>query len=259
MRPDTAAPINRPLDPAPWQRPRFNAIPGTEAVDAGDWLQVSDTYAGQMRERLRLMAHRPDAVIGRTDGSDPAIAELFAHTLERLRRHPAYVVGTDQVTCPDGREVRLGDPLTTLTQLVQEDICVMERRGDEYVLTAATLCFPSGWTLAEKLGRPMTRIHRPVTTYDATAAKRVGRLFEGLQVARPILRWNGNFKAEARLFAPETEADHHRPRPPQEPLYYRSERQCLLRLPQTRAIIFSIHTYNWRLADLPIPPPAPEA
>ena len=57
-------------------------------------------------------------------------------------------------------------PLLTLGRLVQEDLCLMEPQGDEYDLTGAILCFPASWTLAQKIGRPMTGIHHPVEIYD---------------------------------------------------------------------------------------------
>jgi hypothetical protein len=56
----------------------------------------------------------------------------------------------------------------------------MERRGDEHVLTAAVLCFPASWHLADKIGRPLTTIHVPVKVYDETLARRVQRLFDGV-------------------------------------------------------------------------------
>lgn len=246
--------LNSPPDPAPWDKPRFDTIPGTEAVGPYDWLHLSDTYAAQMQERIALTSGQYDKVIGQVDGAGPAIEELYGFVLETLRQHPDFTVGSEAVICPDGRSVPLGDPLITMAHLVQEDLCIMERQGDEYVLTAAILCFPAGWTLSEKLGRPMIRIHKPVDSYDDMAAKRVGRLFDGLQVGRPILRWNGNYKTHGRLFGPETESYRHDDPTLQERPFFRSERQCLVRLPQTRAILFSIHTYLWRLTDLPSPP-----
>jgi hypothetical protein len=36
-----------------------------------------------------------------------------------------------------------------------------------------------------------------------------------------------------------------------EKTYLRSERQCLLRLPETRAVVFTIHTYVLLRSDLP--------
>ena len=62
-----------------------------------------------------------------------------------------------------------GDPMGTLGHLVQEDLCLMEKRGEEHVLTAAVLCFPASWRLADKIGRPLEAIHVPVPEYDAKA------------------------------------------------------------------------------------------
>lgn len=255
MNPVSTSPLNAPPDPAPWDAPRFDMIPGTQPIDPYDWLHLSDTYAAQIQERLTLTAQRYEEVIGQVEGAAPAIAELYDFVLETLRRHPDFTVTEDAVICPDGRTVVLADPLITMAHLVQEDLCLMEKIGDEYALTAAILCFPAGWTLSEKLGHPMTRIHAPVTSYDDMAAKRVGRLFEGLQVDRPILRWNGNYKTHGNLYGPETEYARHDDPAPLERPFFRSERQCLVRLPKTRAILFSIHTYLWRLQDLPVPPP----
>lgn len=203
-----------------------------------------------MRLRAHLIAHQPDCVLAQTDGAGAAIEELSEMVLDRLGRTQGYEVNQDHILCPDGRSVPSEPSLATLGQLVQEDLCLLEKQGGEYVLTAAVLCFPSGWTLSEKIGHPMIRIHAPVDSYDDDAAQRVGRMMKGLRPGQPIQRWNGNHKSEARLFSPETEAAHHRPRPAQTPLYYRSERQTLVRLPESGAILFSIHSFLWRLDDL---------
>ncbi len=62
------------------------------------------------------------------------------------------MVGPDRVRRPDGVEVRLDSrfPLVTLGRLVQEDLCLMEKQGEESVLTGAILCFPASWTLGQK-------------------------------------------------------------------------------------------------------------
>jgi hypothetical protein len=63
---------------------------------------------------------------------------------------------------------------------------------------------------------------------------------------RANLLWHG----DPSLFAPRTE---EAPRPPLEgePRYLRTERQCLVRLPRTQAVIFSIHTSILETAGLP--------
>jgi hypothetical protein len=127
---------------------------------------------------------------------------------------------------------------------VQEDLVLMEKPSgmDQHVLTAAALCFPASWSLAEKFLRPLTGIHAPVDVYDEDLARRVQRLFDGIRPGRPIWRANALVYADPALFQPRTEADR-RPSPPEGPRWLRVERQCLARLPETGAVAFTIHTY----------------
>jgi hypothetical protein len=141
-------------------------------------------------------------------------------------------------------------PLLTLGRLVQEDICLMVKPEGtaEHVLAGAVLCFPSNWTLAEKLGKPMLAIHAPVRSYDADLARRVQRLLDGVQVARPLRRANALWSNDPALFQPRLEADGH-DEAAGDGRYFRSERQCLMRLPGTGAVVFSIHTMMLRRED----------
>jgi hypothetical protein len=144
---------------------------------------------------------------------------------------------------PDGVEVRLDPrfPLVTLGRLVQEDLCLMEKQGEESVLTGAILCFPASWTLGQKIGKPMTGIHRPVHHYDEGLAQRVQRLFDMVRVGQPLERYNALVYDDPTLHQPRVEFDT---RPyATERLFMRSERQCILRLPETQAVVFSIHSY----------------
>lgn len=239
------------LDFAPWAEPRARRLPGIQPLDPADWLRVDDAFAGQMALRDRLIARTPDAVHALEPGAAPAAAELFDLVLEHLGRDARYRLGPRSVRRPDGVEVTLdaGRPLLTLGRLVQADLCLMEARGAEHVLTGAILCFPAGWSLDEKLGRPLTRIHGPVVEYDPGLAARVQRLFDGIQPGRPLWRANVLAYVDPALFAPRREATP-RPRPTGPADYIRSERQCLLRLPETRAVVFSIHTAVVRRAAL---------
>jgi len=228
--------------------PRLNAIPGTALVDADDWIIVCDGHGAQMALRDDLVAQRPDEVLGALPDAGPVIAEAFALICETLSRRRDYEVSSDTVRRPDGIVVPVSGPsLATMARLIQEDICLMEKRGDEYVLVAATLCFPAFWLLSEKLGQGMTRIHAPVVRYDEEAATRVARLFEWLKPGLPIMRENGHRTPHATLFTPESESVHHAPGQPSrtDAAYWRSERQCMVRLPRTGAVLFSIHTKLW--------------
>ena len=227
----------------PWADPRTWRLPGMLPCGAEDWIRADEAFSGQMAERDWLIATRQPLVHALLPEGRAAAAELYAAVLDLLTRRDGYVVGQDRVQRPDGVEVRLDPafPLITLGRLVQEDLCLMEKQGDESVLTGAILCFPASWTLGQKIGRPMTGIHRPVRHYDEDVARRVQRLFDLVRVGQPLERYNALVYDDPALHNPRQEFDT---RPyAVERLYMRSERQCILRLPGTGAVVFSIHTH----------------
>ncbi|WP_104017003.1 heme-dependent oxidative N-demethylase family protein [Roseovarius nitratireducens] len=218
-------------------------LPGIAPLDPATWLRVDEAFAAQMAERARLLAGQRDDVIAVTEGAGPAMDELLQFVLDWLAEHgDGYDISASEVRRPDGVTVPLdhADPMGTLGHLVQEDLCLMEKRGEEHVLTAAVLCFPASWRLAEKIGRPLTAIHVPVPEYDVGLARRVQRLFDGVQSGRPLWRFNALNYADPVLHQPRSRVQ---PCETADLPYLRSERQCVLRLPRTRACVFSIHTY----------------
>lgn len=239
---------------APWMDPRTARLPGILPVVGDDWLRADDAFAGQMAERDARIRDQLALVHGLLPEARPAADELLDRVLQKLAQTPGYRLGADVVQRPDGVAVPLdrAQPLVTAGRLVQEDLCLLEREGDEHLLTGAILCFPASWTLAEKLGQPMTRIHVPVDHYTDDVARRVQRLFDAIRPEQALWRMNALVYDDPALFQPRREGER-RPQPVQR-RYMRCERQCLLRLPESRAVVFTIHTYLVRLQDL-----APEA
>lgn len=246
----TEAILQSRLPFAPWMDPRTARLPGILPVEGDDWLRVDDAFAAQMAERDRLFAEKPWLVHGMMDSARPAAEELYRVILARLAVTPGYAVTAETVTRPDGVEVALQPdlPMLTLGRLVQEDLCLMEREGEEHVLTAAALCFPASWWLPEKLGRPLLGIHIPVPDYNADIARRVQRLFDAIRPEQPLWRANALVYRDPTLHQPRRESDPRTDR--RGGSYVRSERQCLVRLPETRAVVFSIHTYVVRIETL---------
>ncbi len=225
-------------------------LPGIRPVQ-GAWLHVDEAYGAQMAERERLIEHQRPDVIYLDGAARPAADELRDLILGEL---PSFGFDVDTaVQCPDGRSVRIepDDPLGTLGRLVQCDLCILQKHGDEHILTGAVLCFPASWRLIEKAGHPLTRIHDPVPEYDAELARRVQRLFDGVQVGRPIWRFNRLWYEDPALYQPRSETLPRTVMPGQSAPFYRSERQTVFRLPVTGAVVFAIHTYVLRRADVP--------
>ncbi|EPX81450.1 heme-dependent oxidative N-demethylase family protein [Salipiger mucosus] len=224
-----------PYDPAS-QRPLPNIAP----LEMAEWLMVDEAYAPQMAERARLLAEDRAAVLALDPAARPAAEELLEMVLAHLPE--GFTREGEAVTRPDGVVVTLdrADPMGTLGHLVQEDLCLMEKRGEEHVLTGAVLCFPAHWRLADKFMQPLVAIHVPIAAYDDNIARRVQRLFDGIRPGRPLWRFNLLNDEDPALFQPGRKAAPRQETPAR---YLRSERQCLVRLPESGAVVFSIHTF----------------
>ena len=232
-----------PLKPLP--------LPGIRPLPPEDWLQFDESFAAQMAERERLLSERRDDVLRMDPGANAAAQELLDAVLT-LR----YGGGAEpsSVRRLDGQEVTIdrSAPLDTLGRIAQQDFCILQKPegSEEHILSAAVLCFPASWTLAEKFMKPLLAIHVPVESYDATLARRVQRLFDGVQLGRPLWRFNALWYADPTLHQPRLESDPRATSTPQTQTYLRSELQTISRLPKTGAVVFSIHTRVLRRADV---------
>ena len=217
-------------------------LPGVRPLPPEERLIFDEAFAAQMAERDRILADRRDSVIALDDMARPAAEELLEMVVAA-----AYPQATDVAIRQDGVRVDLNraDPMGTIARLVQSDMILMQKPdgASEHVLTAAALLFPASWTLAQKFRRPLVRIHKPVDSYQPDVAARVQRLFDGVQPGRPLWRFNALWYADAELHQPRLEEARRPAVKPGAARYMRSERQIILRLPRTRAVLFGIHTF----------------
>ncbi|SHI82934.1 Protein of unknown function [Shimia gijangensis] len=231
-----------PFDPS-----EDKPLPGIAPLAFEDWLIVDDAYACQMALRAELISESRSIVLQIDPKAQAAALELLEKCLNLLLARPErdFECKDGIITCPDGRRVPLNqaDPLGTLGLLTQEDFCILQKDGDEHVLTGAVLCFPASWALSEKFLRPLVGIHQPVDSYTDNIAKRVQRLFDGVRANRPLWRSNALWYADAILHQPRRASERRPFADPQTAPYFRSEKQSILRLPQSDAVVFSIHTF----------------
>jgi dimethylamine monooxygenase subunit A len=219
------------------------ALPGIQPLGNEPWFLRDEVYPQQMAHRCRLIAEKRADVIACQDADETVVQRMLDEVLRHLPS--GFEPGMDGVICPDGRTVPVdrSDPFGALGHILQDDICLLEKRGDEHVLTGAVLCFPASWRLREKIGHPLTHIHTPVRSYDADMALRVQRLFDGVRVGHPLWRFNALWYDDPELHQPRAVNE---PRPLTNPgtaPYLRTERQVLWRVPDTDAVLFTIHTF----------------
>lgn len=228
---------------APWTHPAARRLPGVMPLAPKDWLFVDDAYGAQMAERARILATQEDDVLACMPCARDAARELLDLVLTQLPQH-GFAHQGGAILRPDG--VRFvpdpARPLWSLGHLLQADFCILQKPldGDEHVLTGAVLCFPSSWTLADKLGRALLRIHAPVNSYDAQMGARVQRMFDMIRPEQPLWRANLLRYENPALYQPRREFAPKDKRG--DGVYIRSERQVLSRLPASRAVVFAIHT-----------------
>lgn len=211
---------------------------GLNLLDPADWLWLDEHHAAQTAQRAALAADRPDEVHAMLPEAAEAARELQAMVCRYLERHhPGLAAPMPAADVP---------PLMALAGLAQEDFCVVQQRQPDgrYVLTGAILCFPAHWRLREKLGRSLAEIHGPVPGFEARLGRPVDRFFQSLEPERPVWRANWSLVEDTALFHPHGRA----PIPDLTPanagrlLWLRVERQTLRRLPESRAVVFTIRT-----------------
>ncbi len=247
---DAAAPAYVPVDGAPW---RWSM--GLHRLELDRWLEVDDHRAAELSKKISLLATARDTVFVALAGSEPACEELRALVVDHLDRvHPELLVRDGDGFVEPTTGTRLPSrlhPLEVAALLVQEDLCVLEHREGAWLLSAACVCFPSRWSLREKLGATLAEIHGPVPGFDYALGAGTVRFFDRLTADRPAWRCNWTLLETDELHLPSPAG--RRPGASDVTLaatYFRVERQTLRRLAETGAVVFTIRTYVTPLAEL---------
>ena len=223
----------------------YPKLPGTKPISPDEWIICDDAFSQQMALRDNLIETKKDKVLAISEEAQKAAVELSKMTLDFCISKLGYQKKSSKVIRHDNISVEIDfdEPMMFLGRLVQNDFCILQKANQEHVLTAASLCFPASWSLDEKFLKPLIDIHVPVKEYDDNIAKRVQRLFDGLQINRPVWRFNAMYYEDPSLFQPRSINQPRRKPAPNKVNYFRSERQTLIKLPESGAIIFGIHTF----------------
>ena len=236
---------------------------GLKPLDPQDWIEVDDLLGDYLAEKDRLYAEIPENVFMAESGTEESQREVLDALVEFLpARFPdSYRRDRSEMTISGGadgpdRIVQLDagePPLKTASRLVQEDLVLMRKGADGWRLAAASLCFPSSWSLAEKFGKPLHEIHRPVPEFGpgTRSAELIERMFDKLQ-GQAVWRLNWSLAAEPSLYLPLSQ-DARTERAgavlsrfgadPTASAFIRVERQTLRKMPLSGDILFTIRIY----------------
>lgn len=241
---------------------------GLGPLDPDRWIEPDDEIERYLAEKDRVLDQYRHHVFVEEIDTREAQAEVLALVSDFvLRRHPKLYQREGDTVSVSGRRIRLDDPdqppLLTAGALVQDDLVIMRRRDSGWHLVAGYVAFPSSWSLPEKFGRRMEDIHAPVPGFgDGTRnAGLINRMFDNLQVDKPVFRFNWSINPDADLYYPASKAHGALPAGHDlslEKTFARVERQTLRRLPASGDILFTIRIYNDPLAAVRSLPNASE-
>ncbi len=218
---------------------------GLKQAHSGAWIETDADIGRYHRHKLALRETLDKGVYRSSPESLPAQQELASLLYEHLLQEQSgnYLRKGEMLFCAPGDfcvPVNAAEPLWNTSLLVADDLLLMQKLAGSYRLTAASLCSPSHWSLAEKFSLPIRGIHDPIPGFHHRLSPSIDRFFDQLRPGPHFERFNWSLQADDELAqfpgAEETAA-------PATPLFYRVERQTLKRLPASDAIIFTIRVY----------------
>ena len=209
----------------------------TRALGDQSWLLADDRRSDELELKADLCRDRHGEVFMTLPGTSEAADELIG-----LIEACGFAVSTDPAL----------HPLDRAGRSVQEDLCLLRRETTGWTLAAASVCFPTRWRLADKIGRSVTDVHAPIPGYRTRLAGRVDALFDRLG-DRIVRRRNWFVHPDPSLFQPRPPEDGDPTIPASRclaDLVVRSERQTLRRLDGTGSIVFTIRVQQASLGEV---------
>jgi dimethylamine monooxygenase subunit A len=245
-------PVGQHLPFDPFDGKAFRLRIGARSLDPSAWIVLDERTDQELDQKVALLSESPERFAACVSlPTDPltiaAAAELHGAIAAHLCTYdPAHwesaTARVDRFR--DGEGI---DPLVHAGLLTQEDWCILTQQSPSQplLLTAGTLCFPNRWRLAEKIGLPIMGIHRPVPQYGEEVGLPTNSLLDRLKPGRPVWRMNWGIADNPALHQP---TGHFDPNAGSRVLNIgadvalRIERQTLIRLPDTGAVVFGIRT-----------------
>ena len=215
---------------------------GLKHLNPSQWMIVDEDASTFLSHKLEQKTKRPDQIYQALPESKDAQFELNSLLEAHLiKDHNFRRIACDKLVNSqfDLEWVGLEKDLWSTSLWIQEDICLLEKLGKHYILTAASVCSPSNWDMPNKIGKCVSDIHKPVPGYKDQISDKVDRLMRSLKPEKPLARFNWSIQPHGDLFWKTGSRNQEG----KQNMHWRVERQTLMRLPQSKAIVFGIRVF----------------
>jgi Haem-dependent oxidative N-demethylase, alpha subunit-like len=212
--------------------------------DGRQFFSPSPDHESLLRERKRWLTTHPREFTAALPESASLVEEVVGMVSRWLDENarPQHV-----------RKITDAEALCFAGGIKWEPDWVLLRQDAEgaFRLVAGVVCFPSMWSLREKLGRTIAEIHEPVAGLNASLGAKIDTFLARVRPEQDWERENWGLSSNNHL--------NHHPRFRPEPLtaesnldntWLRLERQLFARLPKTDGLLFGIRVLHFPLAQI---------
>jgi hypothetical protein len=123
----------------------------------------------------------------------------------------------------------------------EPDWLILKKEAGRARLVSGCVCFPSSWSLDEKIGHPIEEIHGVVPALNSTVGKQIGTFLDRI---KPGVSWTRSNWGLSRSLEWNQHPTRNTPRLDPtvtiEEVFFRVEEQSLVALPKTNGILFGI-------------------
>ena len=197
---------------------------GLRTGDANSFFAPTSEQAEILAERGRCLDESPADYAMLIDSGGPLLAEMqqFAASAGALDRATDY-------------------PLEALGRRLEPDFVLLGPSLNGPIVAGGVVCFPSSWSLPEKIGQTLDQTHAPVPDLNPQLAERIRTALDRLPPAEAWERDNWGLSRDgARDHHPHRDRKRLDETVEPDEIWLRVERQILYRLPQTGGILFGI-------------------
>ncbi|KAF5117807.1 hypothetical protein DV495_003453 [Geotrichum candidum] len=257
----------KPRPYRPFNRGPYHMTMGIKTLDHSEWLLLENTYKDITDKRKKITQNELDHTVLTRPEAKESVFETYDLCLNyMMRRYPQYFAVDEKDSSLIHNKIRNEkihrDPsaypdtetlIRTLAHTIEEDflILIFDDKTEQYYLKSGSFAFPSGFDPAQKIDLSLKDIHGPVPLYKKTIEKAMDKFFRRLKIGEWVYRLNWGVQSHDELYAPDL--NHASEEEVLVPLnaddvdfsdvFLRCEKQCLLRLPKTKALLFTIRTY----------------
>lgn len=212
---------------------------GISRCDPAEFFAASPDSAEILAERRHWLNSSPANYVTLSPEGERAALEFC-----RLAR--PWITATEE-TVPDTPPL---EQFMRASMGLEPDVVLVDDRATPHPLTVGgVVCFPSGWSLPERLGETVEEIHAVVPGLNVSLGRNIDRFLRSLKPGQGWKRsnWGAAASCERNQHPCRELPTLSLPISP-EHVWLRQEHQLLFRLPQTEVILFAIRLEHTSLA-----------